>query len=153
MGPSLYTLAQIIGRDIVYNIYSYTRLVVLTREQIQGLFLPKVASQGIIIVDLQEFYINYQVQGYIQPPIVIKQSSRIKLLYQLRAGVLTASRRIYAVAALLQYKVIYSLKSFNKLNDYFYTRLIGTLLSAYYSNLGPCYILLNSIYIGYLVKP
>jgi len=63
-----------------------------------------------------------------------------------------AFRRIYTIAMLLQHKVIYSLKSFNKLDDYFYTRLIGTLLSAYYSNLGPYYTLLNSIYIGYLVK-
>ena len=66
---------------------------------------------------------------------------------------LTASRRIYAVAALLQYKVIYNLKSFNKLDDYFRTRLVGTLLSAYYSNLGPYYTLLNGIYIGYPVEP
>ena len=66
---------------------------------------------------------------------------------------LTASRRIYAIAALLQHKVIYSLKSFNKLDNYFRTRLIGTLLSAYYSNLGPYYTLLNGIYIGCLVKP
>jgi hypothetical protein len=67
-------------------------------------------------------------------------------------GALTASRYIYAVAALLQYKVICGLKYFNKLNNCFHTRLVGTLLSAYYSNLGPRYTLLNSIYIGYLVK-
>ena len=64
-----------------------------------------------------------------------------------------ASRRIYAVAALLQHKVICSLKSFDKLDDYFHTRLVGTLLSAYYSNLGPRYTLLNGMRVGCPVKP
>jgi hypothetical protein len=63
-----------------------------------------------------------------------------------------AFRRIYAVAALLQHKVIYGLKSFDKLDDCFRTRLIGTLLSAYYSDLGPCYTLLDGIRIGCLVE-
>ena len=148
----IYTLIQIIGRDIVYNVRIYTRLIVLTRKQIQSLFLTKVASQGIIIVNLQEFYINYQVQRYIQPPIVIEQPSGVKLLYQLLADALTASRHIYAFAILLQYKVINGLRSSNKLDDYFHTGFISTLLSIYFSNLGPYYMLLDGIYIGRLVK-
>jgi hypothetical protein len=63
-----------------------------------------------------------------------------------------ASCYIYTITALLQYKVIYNLKSFNKLDNYFYIRLVGTFLNTCYFDLGPYYILLNSIYTGYLVK-
>ena len=59
---------------------------------------------------------------------------------------------IQAVTVLLQYKVIGGLKPFNKLNNHFYTRLISTLLSTCFFNLGPCYMLLDGVRTGCPVK-